>query len=233
MTTPKRFSVFCVSLTAAVDFESPPPFSKSAKRPSPSNPRPLRSFFLTNDIIGEFSGAKRCISCLSPPPGSSVSSSRASLLTFGPTPWPSRQPIFLSSFTPIVSPVVLKTSIIGSFCNLSSAVEPRPANASVVCSFLLSSASATSSSSMKSSGLCCIVGASFLRLFRDEINWDGVQPSLDPTVLKYLGDHGQQSFQAQRTHIVWAYPALKPPVKAPCNLFRPCSSTTSCFHIGT
>src|ERR1700712_440043 len=69
----------------------------------------------------------------------------------------------------------------------SSTVAPIPEKESAVCNFFASAASAKSSSSMKSSGRCCAVfGWSFALLVREDTNVDGVHPSLDPTVLKYL-----------------------------------------------
>ena len=104
-------------------------------RLSTSKPKPFLSFFLTKAIIAELSGAKRCLSRISlspPPPESSSWSSRAFRLTLGPIPCPSRQPIFLSNFTPIVSPPVLNMSITGPLRADSSAVDPNPAKESVV-----------------------------------------------------------------------------------------------------
>ena len=132
-----------------------------------------------------FSGAKRCISASSCPV-KFTPSPRTARRTFGPMPCPSRQPILCSSFTPIVEPLGRNRSVRVPCLLSSSVVVPSPANPPAVCNSFDSSASARSSSSMKSSGRCVGAFWSFARWLREDTKVEGVQPSFDPTVMKYL-----------------------------------------------
>ena len=146
------------------------------------------------------------------------------LLSRGPTPCPSFHPIFLSSSTPTDIFTGTTRSCSGGAPGITPSETseftirlrrfwsslPCDKNSSFV-AILLGAIpnSPISSSSIKSSGLCCLCSP-FLE--REETKVEGCQPSFVPTVLKY--------------------PAEKPPVKAPWNRLLPSASVTTCSCIG-